>query len=751
MSHARTSRRHLTTAVAVALAAACVGTLTTAGTAAAALGATATTSAPSSTAQEGVAALLPDSLVIGHGPTGFLTSHKVGMNGATVHRWTRYADGVSTVLPAGAYRGGLGTDVIVKTEGSTYTLYDMATGAAPTVIDTSSLGATATLTALHGSTLVMRVPRAAGGVDLHLVGKPDGALVDRVVTGIPTAAQNVEHVVTAPAPGTLLIRYAVPGERASRAALVDTATARVVEDRVLTASDGNPDVTASATHLAWTEPYVWGSDSRALRVAGRGQEESTRVPIGSGGRMVLGFLGDDWVTYADRDGIGSYGPNPLYSLTARSLTDGRTVKLLDLTLRILPGSDGELLVHGATLEHGEGLYRVTTGPDGTPSATLVASTGRPLALTVTGVNIPATVDLTTASGDPLLSWTAVGISIGKVTIELTHTATGMRRTILTIANRGAAQSWDGLLDDGTAAPLGDYTWRMTTEPTNGIGPKTERKGTLKVVGKPGPHDFSNSTAPDLLFRSGGRLSVFDARQFLNSDSRDTLSEVVVGSGWDAYDRIVTPGNLGGTVHADLLGRDKSGVLWSYAGTGKPSAPFATRARVGGGWGIYNHLTAGLDVSGDGRRDLLATDKSGVLWLYKGTGSLTSPFWPRVKVGGGWGVYNKITATGNIGGGPAGDLIARDRNGVDWLYLGKGDGTFATRTRVNSDWGYYTDLIPVGDADRDGRADLVVRHVTGGDTGSLSFYPGSGDWRNPFPKWEDIDASRRFVRDGSLLF
>ncbi|MFE5594569.1 FG-GAP repeat domain-containing protein [Streptomyces sp. NPDC056549] len=749
MSHARTPRRHLTAAVAVALAAACVGTLTTGAADAASPVATTTTTVSTGTAQEGVAALLPDSVVRGHGPTGFLTSHKDGVTGATVHRWTRYADGVSTVLPAGTYRGGPGTDVIVKTEGSTYTLHDMATGAAPTVIDTSSLGATATLASLHGTTLVMRVPRAAGGVDLHLVGKPAGTLEDRVVTGIPAAAQNVEFLVGEP--NTLVILYAVPGETDSRAALVDVATARVVGDQVLTASGANPTLTASDAHLAWTEPYVYGSDSRALRVAPRGQQESIRVPMGSGGRMVLGFLGDDWVAYADRDGAWSYSPNPLHALTVHSLTDGRTVKLLDLTLRVLPGSDGELLVHGATLEHGEGLYRVTTGPDGTPVATLVASTGRPLAYTVTGVNIPATVDLTTASGDPTLSWTAAGISMGKLTIELTHTATGMRRSILTIANRGAAQSWDGLLDDGTAAPLGDYTWRMTTDPTNGIGPTTTREGTLKVVGKPGPHDFSNSTAPDLLFRSGGRLSVFDARQVLNSDSRDTLSEVVVGSGWDTYDRIVTPGNLGGTVHADLLGRDKSGALWSYAGTGKASAPFETRARVGGGWGIYKHLTAGLDVSGDGRRDLLATDKDGVLWLYKGTGSLSSPFWPRVRVGGGWGIYNKVTATGNVGGGPAGDLIARDSNGVDWLYLGKGDGTFATRTRVNSTWGYYTDLIPVGDADRDGRADLVVRHVTGGDTGSLSFHRGSGDWRDPFPNSEEIDASRRFISDGSLLF
>ncbi|MFI9744578.1 FG-GAP repeat domain-containing protein [Streptomyces sp. NPDC052494] len=746
MSRTGSSRRHLTTAVAVALAAACVSTFTTGGTAAA----TATTAVSSSTAQQAVASLLPDSPIIGHGPTGFLTSHQATPTATPVHRWTRYADGVTTVLPAGTYQGGLGTDVIVKVEGSTYTLYDMATGTAPTVIDTSSLGATATLAALHGSTLVMRVPRAAGGVDLHLVGKPDGTLMDRVVTGIPAAAQNVEYM--AHAPGTLVIRYSVPGETASRVVRVDLTTARVVGDPVLTGSNADPTLTASATHLAWTEPYVHGSDSRALRVARHGEAESSRIPIGKSTRMTVGFLGDDWVTYADMEGASSYDPNPLDALTATSLTDGRTVKLLDLAIRILPGENGDLLVHGATLEHGEGLYRVTVGPDGEPTTTLVASTGRPLAYTITDVSIPATIDLTTASGDPTLKWDGTGVSLGKVTIELTHTATGARATILTIVRRPAAQSWNGLLDNGTAAPIGDYTWRFTTEPTNGIGPKTERTGTLKVVGKPGPHDFSNSTAPDLLQRVGGRLSVFDARQILAREfGWDPVSEVVVGNGWDAYDRIATPGNLGGSAHADLLARDKGGVLWSYEGTGDPSVPFKTRTRVGGGWGVYNQLTAGGDMSGDGRPDLLATDKAGVLWLYKGTGSATAPFSKAVRIGGGWGVYNKITATGNIGGGPAGDLIARDTSGVTWLYLGKGDGTFTGRTRIDADWSWFHDIVAVGDANRDGRNDLVVSHRGEGTAGRLFLYPGTGDWRAPFSTLESVLTSPRLAQTDSRLF
>ncbi|WP_329621816.1 VCBS repeat-containing protein [Streptomyces sp. NBC_01255] len=747
MSHTGSSRRHLTAAVAVALAAACAGTFTTG----VALATTETTTAVSSgTAQESAAALLPNSYVTGNGPTGFLSVRWAAPSGGqSEYRWTRYQGGVTTLLPAGTYEGSAGSDVIVKkVNGTTYNLYDMATGVAPVVIDTTSVGATARLVRAEGSTLVMEVPRAGGGSDVHLVGKAaDGTLLNRKVAGVPDTTSVRSYFPVAP--GELLVRYWDSAQSVLRALLVDVATAKVTENRVLTESIASPDVTASATHVVWSE---YASDTTtALWLAKRGQEGATRVPVGSNATLALGVLGDDWVAYGDPRGFATARPNPLHALTVRSLTDGRTVKLLDLVHRVVPTGDGTLLVQGSTLAQGEGLYRLTVGADGEPAAILVASTGRPLVYTVTGVTVPATVDFSVARNGVPLKWQGSGSSVGKVTLELTHTATGARATLGATTQGAVSLNWGGTFDNGTAVHNGDYTWRLTTVPYNGIGEKAELTGSFKVIGRPADHDFSNSTSPDLLFRSGGRLSVFDARQFLDSNTTDPLSEVVVGSGWDTYDRIVTPGNLGGTVHADLLGRDKSGVLWSYAGTGIPSVPFKTRTRVGGGWGIYNKITAGLDVSGDGRRDLLATDKDGALWLYKGTGSITSPFRPRVRVGGGWGIYNKITATGNIGGGPAGDLIARDKDGVDWLYLGKGDGTFAARTRISSDWGYYTDLIAVGDADRDGRSDLVVRHVTGGDTGSLLFYPGSGDWRNPFPKEVSIDSSRRFVRDGTLMF
>ncbi|WP_367321789.1 FG-GAP repeat domain-containing protein [Streptomyces sp. HUAS ZL42] len=183
---------------------------------------------------------------------------------------------------------------------------------------------------------------------------------------------------------------------------------------------------------------------------------------------------------------------------------------------------------------------------------------------------------------------------------------------------------------------------------------------------------------------------------------------------------------GGSEHADLVARDGSGVLWLYRGNG--TGGFASRIKIGGGWQIYNKITGGTDYTRDGRADLLATDTSGVLWLYKGTGNYAAPFATRVKISGGWGVYNKITAVGNVGGTAAGDLIARDSSGVLWLYPGYGSGTFSPRVRIGSGWNIYSDLIGIGDANRDGRPDLFAYDKS---TNWTYLYRGTGNSAAPF--------------------
>ncbi|WP_435974628.1 FG-GAP repeat domain-containing protein [Streptomyces sp. Qhu_M48] len=728
MSRVRTSRRRLALAVTVALAvttgslAAGPAVATTGGAAAGAV------AAPARSSQD-PAEMLPGSTVIGNGPSGFLTRRTE--SGTNIYRWTRYADGVTTTLPGAGYAGSHGSDLVVRSEGNVHTILDMASGADPVIIDTAFLGTSGQLVRLAGSTLVMRVTRPDGRGEAHLVSKPGDTVVDRVVTGLPADGSIRRWDMSAPDTLALLYTGTVDGVTGSRVALVDVATAAIVEDRATPGAGLSGDVSVSASHLAWAEKSPSG-DATTLAVARRGQTEVERVPLGRG--ALLTELTGDWVTYAVPGGTTASAPNPLHALTARSLTTGRTVELLDTVTVIRPEADGGLLVQGGTTEHGEGLYRIAPGADGAPAATLVASTGRPIVLQLTGQTVPGTFDFRTSGGDGYLTWQFAAYTGAKVDVELTHTATGQRHTstsTVDVAGRGLAY-WTGLLNGDVAAPNGAYTWKMTATPTNGIGAPVEGTGTLTVDNGQAPHGFSDTGSPDLLVRDGGFLFHYDGRQALYHGAQNTLKETNIGAGWDAYDQIVTPGNVAGARFADLVARDKTGALWLHTGTGGGTGTpvFSPRTKIGGGWQIYDKLTGGSDLDGDGHPDLVATDTAGDLWFYKGTGSATAPFAPRVKTGHGWGIYNKIVATGNIGGGPAGDLVARDTAGDLWLYLGNGDGTFAARTKIGGGWNRYDEIIAIGDADRDGRPDLLANGPDGLND-DLALYAGTGNWRTPF--------------------
>ncbi|MFH8371031.1 FG-GAP repeat domain-containing protein [Streptomyces sp. NPDC018031] len=116
----------------------------------------------------------------------------------------------------------------------------------------------------------------------------------------------------------------------------------------------------------------------------------------------------------------------------------------------------------------------------------------------------------------------------------------------------------------------------------------------------------------------------------------------VGPGWGQYTQLAGQGDLTGDGKADLVAADRSGVLWLYKGTGDYTKPFTGRTKVGSGWGQFNHLVATGDVDLDGRSDLLARDKAGALWLYSGTGKATAPYRAKKKIGNsGWNQYVQL--------------------------------------------------------------------------------------------------------------
>ncbi|MFI7340534.1 N-acetylmuramoyl-L-alanine amidase [Streptomyces sp. NPDC050085] len=248
-------------------------------------------------------------------------------------------------------------------------------------------------------------------------------------------------------------------------------------------------------------------------------------------------------------------------------------------------------------------------------------------------------------------------------------------------------------------------------------------------------DVVKSTAPDAgtdRHNVLGRDSSGGLWQYQGSGSASAplLARYRVGTGWGIYNAVTPLTTLGADATGDMVARDSSGVLWYYQASGKPSAPFKPRVKIGSGWGQFNLITGVRgDVSGDGKADLIARDAAGVLYLYEGTGTTTAPFKPRVKIGTGWGQFTSVTGTGDLTGDGKADLLTRDKNGVLSLYQGTGSATapFKPRVQIGTGWGGYDALVGPGDLDRDGKADLIAR----ASDGTLYFYKGTGSATAPY--------------------
>ncbi|MEU3428382.1 VCBS repeat-containing protein [Streptomyces gardneri] len=187
----------------------------------------------------------------------------------------------------------------------------------------------------------------------------------------------------------------------------------------------------------------------------------------------------------------------------------------------------------------------------------------------------------------------------------------------------------------------------------------------------------------------------------NSDSYSDIAEVwsngslwidysPIGSGWGVYNALVGPGDLSGDGKADLLARDRSGVLYLYRGNGKGDA-FASRIRVGGGWGGFNKLLGAGDYTGDGRADLLARTTGGELFLYPGSGNATTPFKTRISVGLGWNTYKHLAAPGDLNADGKADILGVTTAGDLYRYLNTTPGKFSGRYKIGHGYGIYNSM------------------------------------------------------------
>ncbi|MEU1088864.1 VCBS repeat-containing protein [Streptomyces sp. NPDC005892] len=233
-----------------------------------------------------------------------------------------------------------------------------------------------------------------------------------------------------------------------------------------------------------------------------------------------------------------------------------------------------------------------------------------------------------------------------------------------------------------------------------------------------PGDMTGDGRPDLLtVTPTGSLRLHSGASATYEGGM--TSYTTLSSGWQAYNKLVVPGDLNGDGKSDLIARSTAG-LFLFPGTG---TNFGKAIKIGGaGWSQFDQLVGADDLTGDGVADLVARNASGV-YVYPGNGSVAGyPFKTQFKIGGtGWLQYNQITGGSDYDGNGTADLMARGFDGTMYYYEGKGNGFFEDRLATTTGWGSVSQFAGAGNQAAYGKAGVFART----SNGTLYAYDGTG--------------------------
>jgi hypothetical protein len=244
------------------------------------------------------------------------------------------------------------------------------------------------------------------------------------------------------------------------------------------------------------------------------------------------------------------------------------------------------------------------------------------------------------------------------------------------------------------------------------------------------YDAGNDATRD--FNGDGKTDVFgrytdgSLRLFRGNGAGGWISgkpTIIGGTGFGAFDMILSPGDFDGDGYTDLITRKSTGELFLYTGNGTGGWKTGQRQPIGAGFQMYDQILSPGDFTGDGFADILCRKPNGELYYYAGNGVGGWITGQGVPAGEGFQAFNLLFSTGDFSGDGHPDLLTRKSTGELYMYTGTGTGGWKTgqREQIGTGFQAFSPLSSPGDFNGDGHADLIGRR----SDNNLYLYKGDG--------------------------
>lgn len=194
---------------------------------------------------------------------------------------------------------------------------------------------------------------------------------------------------------------------------------------------------------------------------------------------------------------------------------------------------------------------------------------------------------------------------------------------------------------------------------------------------------------------GGDLYRYDYQFPSDFDPRHTIAtRVLIGSGWGAFSDIVVTNNWNGDNMPSLMARTRSGNLYIYNSDGHGGWSNPNGTLIGTGWTAFDTVLTPGNWLGNGHQVLLGRTPGGNLYEYEGDGHGGWLTGQGVLIGTGWNGFKIFQASGDLNGDDMMDVIGITPGGVMLLYTTDGHGNWLTGQgqQINAGWQVFNTVF-----------------------------------------------------------